>query len=191
MPYQLRSRLAPGTPPTEPDASIPKRVDLVPLEPLFLGIDPKTGLFSGDDDEVGSSTPPIVPALVPAGSGLSGQDYSLMSSPPDLYDIDSRCPPVDLSTPKWQAAWEAELACLPTPPPTANKVINVALASSRPGPDAQEDLEAYEEWCRNRQIGPNKGPKAESNNISSSEVLQQISLKLVRAGAFSENHQNQ
>lgn len=156
MPYQLRSRSAPGTPSTEPKASIPKRrriilhlqprdapvpeavlppslADPAPLEPLFLGIDPEMCSFSGDDDEVGSSTSPIVPALVPAGLGPSGQDYSPTSPPQDLYNVDSRRPPVDLSTPECQAAWEAELARSPTPPPTTNKVIDAVLASSRPG----------------------------------------------------------
>ena len=35
------------------------------------------------------------------------------------------------------------------------------------GPDAQEDLEAYEGWRRNCWIRPNKGPKAKSIEISS------------------------
>ncbi|SYW86130.1 uncharacterized protein UBRO2_05850 [Ustilago bromivora] len=157
MPYQLRSQSVSGAPPTKPDPSLPKHrriilwlkphdtsvpeVDLppspadpAPLEPLFLGLDPKMGSFSGDDDEIGSPNPTITPALEPAGSGPSGQDYSLTLPPQDLYDIDSRRPPLDLSTPKQQAAWEAELACSPTPPPTTNKVVDMPHESvTEPG----------------------------------------------------------
>ena len=46
------------------------------------------------------------------------------------------------------------------------------------GPDAQEDLEAYEEWRRNRRIGQNEG-------------LQQSSLSLVVKRLYNRSHPNQ
>ena len=58
------------------------------------------------------------------------------------------------------------------------------------GPDAQEDLEAYEEWRRNCQIRPNKGSKAKSIEIGSRGALQQILPELAQAGLYNKSHWN-
>ncbi|SAM61760.1 related to Mig1 protein [Ustilago bromivora] len=96
-------------------------VALALLEPLFLGMDDNTIV----------SSPPGSPPPVHVGTGLMGEDYSLASPPRDLYDVDVGCPPLDLTTPERQAVWEAELAHSPTPPPTADVVVDAVLASSR------------------------------------------------------------
>ncbi|SAM86290.1 uncharacterized protein UBRO_20336 [Ustilago bromivora] len=155
-PYQTRSPTAANTPPPEvaaapsrcrwivvwlhphevsaPEANPPASpvsalvadplaslVTLAPLEPLFLGM---------DDDTVVSS-PPGSPPPVHVEPGLMGEDYSLASPPHDLYDVDVRHPLLDLTTPERQAAWEAELAWTPTPPPTTDEIVDMVLASSR------------------------------------------------------------
>ncbi|UTT94498.1 hypothetical protein NDA17_006542 [Ustilago hordei] len=93
----------------------------LPLEPLFLGM---------DDDIIPS--PPAAPSLACNGPQLVGEDYSPASPPLDLYEVDARCPPRDLTMLEHQAAWEAELARTPTPPPTADEVVDTVLATSRP-----------------------------------------------------------
>ncbi|SOV04982.1 uncharacterized protein UDID_17818 [Ustilago sp. UG-2017a] len=94
-----------------------------PLEPLFLGMDDDTVALS----HPGSPPPSLgVPAQV-------GEDYSPVSPPPpNLYEVDTSRPPQELTTPKHQALWEAELARIPTPPPTVDKVVDAVLAASRP-----------------------------------------------------------
>ncbi|KAJ1027900.1 hypothetical protein NDA13_003363 [Ustilago tritici] len=143
MPYQLRSHAAASEPPADAGSSLPKRcrivvwlkprdppapvedpleaqVDPAPLEPLFLGLDDKTGSF-------GSPAPPV---LVRGSVGPLSQDYSPASPPHDQYNVNMHPPPWDLTTPEHQAAWEAELACSPPPPPTVDEVIDTVLASS-------------------------------------------------------------
>ncbi|SYW82988.1 uncharacterized protein UHO2_04905 [Ustilago hordei] len=94
-----------------------------PLEPLFLGMD--------DDIIVPSPLPsPFIAPIIP---NLVGNDYSPASPAIDLYEVDARLAAVDRTTPEWQATWEAELARSPTPPPTADEVIDVVLAVSRAG----------------------------------------------------------
>ncbi|SPC64892.1 related to Mig1 protein, induced during biotrophic phase [Ustilago sp. UG-2017b] len=93
----------------------------LPLEPLFLGM---------DDDTIVSDPPPS-PLLAHATSGLVGTDYSPASPVPNQYNLDARQPPQDPTTPECQAAWEAELARSPTPPPTADEIVDTVLASSR------------------------------------------------------------
>ncbi|SPC63745.1 uncharacterized protein UHOD_11318 [Ustilago sp. UG-2017b] len=123
-PYQTRSQAAANAPPPEasaPAADLPPSPDgPTPLELLFLGM---------DDDTVISSTPgsPLPTCVV---LGLMENDYSLASPPLDLYDMDVGHPLLDLMTPEHQAAWEAELACTPTPPPTTDEIVDAVLASS-------------------------------------------------------------
>lgn len=45
--------------------------------------------------------------------------------------MNTRCPLWDLMTPERQAAWDAELARSPTPPPTTDEVVDTLLALSR------------------------------------------------------------
>ncbi|SPC65518.1 uncharacterized protein UHOD_11085 [Ustilago sp. UG-2017b] len=94
-----------------------------PLEPLFLGM--------GDNTVIPSS--PVSPPLAHEETQLVGEDYSPASPLPDLYELDAWRPPWDLTTPECQAAWEAELARSPTPPPTANEVIDMVLDAPRLG----------------------------------------------------------
>ncbi|SPC66623.1 related to monocarboxylate permease [Ustilago sp. UG-2017b] len=153
MPYSLRSRAAAGDPPLEAGSSNAKRCKIIlrlqprntsvavgvpnssidayspvadpadtpagpaPLEPLFLGI---------DDNASGSIRTYLSPSPQRSVDN-PGPDFSLASPPLDLYDIDSQCP-LDLTTPECQAAWEAELARSPTPPPGADEFIDVTLA---------------------------------------------------------------
>ncbi|SAM86335.1 uncharacterized protein UBRO_20033 [Ustilago bromivora] len=145
MPYQLCSQAASGAPPSESDPSLLKRCKIIvrlkprdtsvpvvdppssladpaPLEPLFLGLDPETGSLLGCDDETGSPSPTIAPVLVHDGSGPSGQDYSPASPPQGLYNIDSRCPPLDLTTPEQQAAWRQSWLILQLLPPPLTRL---------------------------------------------------------------------
>ena len=155
QPYYTRSRASASTPPppprrrrivvrlrprdnsapaAEPPASpVPARlvdpldslaVPASPLEPLFLGV--------GDDTVVSGQSGSPPPALaVPA---RAGEDYSPASPPrPDLYEVDAHRPPRELTTPERQALWEAELARTPTPPPTANEVVDSILDAPRQG----------------------------------------------------------
>ncbi|SPC61022.1 uncharacterized protein UHOD_11214 [Ustilago sp. UG-2017b] len=110
-----REALAPATNPLA--TPVPPRVAnplaspvaLSPLEPLFLGM----------DDNVVVPSPLPSPLLASAASNL------------DLYDLDARQPPREPTTPERQAAWEAELALSPTPPPTADDIIDAVLAPPR------------------------------------------------------------
>ncbi|KAJ1034228.1 hypothetical protein NDA18_001093 [Ustilago nuda] len=94
----------------------------LPLEPLFLGM---------DDDVIPSPAPSPFLALVV--SGPMGNDFSLALPAIDLYEVDARPLAMDFSTPECQAAWEAELARTPTPPPAADEVINTVLLAPRAG----------------------------------------------------------
>ncbi|SYW80673.1 uncharacterized protein UHO2_05232 [Ustilago hordei] len=85
---------------------------------------------------------------------------------------------VDLMVTRLSCSSSMRSPLRPSPAPCGH-LFNMHETVSPCGPDAQEDLEAYEEWRRNRQIGPNKGPKAKSIKIGSREVLQQILLKLI------------
>ncbi|SOV02896.1 uncharacterized protein UDID_18065 [Ustilago sp. UG-2017a] len=129
-------RLSPcedSTPAVEPPVSpVPARVaDPLafpvalpsPLEPLFLGM--------GDNTVIPS--PLVSPPPAREETQLVGEDYSPASPLPNLYEVDAQHPPLDLMTPERQAAWEAELARSPTPPPMANKVIDAVLDAPRPG----------------------------------------------------------
>ncbi|CCF48181.1 hypothetical protein NDA11_004048 [Ustilago hordei] len=78
------------------------------------------------DDDVVIPSPPPSPFLVPPPAPM-GSDYSPASPPIDLYEVDARCPTLEMSTPECQAVWEAELAHSPTPPPTADEVIDSVL----------------------------------------------------------------
>ncbi|SAM76217.1 uncharacterized protein UBRO_20515 [Ustilago bromivora] len=118
MPYQLRSH--PKRDPSEPPAAP------APLEPLFLGMD--------DDYEAGSPSSITPSPVVRNEVDPPRQVLSPIPPPINMYDIDARQPPQDLSTPEHQAAWEAELARSPTPPPpppAADDVIDAILASTR------------------------------------------------------------
>ncbi|KAJ1044883.1 hypothetical protein NDA10_007831 [Ustilago hordei] len=120
------------TPPTEPPASpVPTHVanplaspvaPRSPLEPLFLGM----------DDDVVIPSPPPSPFLV-SPPALGGSDYSPASPEIDLYEVDTRHPAPEMSTPECQAAWEAELACSPTPPPATDDIIDAVLEVSCTG----------------------------------------------------------
>ncbi|SOV01588.1 uncharacterized protein UDID_18130 [Ustilago sp. UG-2017a] len=182
-PYQTRSRASASAPPppprrlpivvrlrprdnsapaAEPPASpVPARlvdpfaslaVPASPLEPLFLGM--------GDDTVVSrhSGSPP--PALtVPA---RAGEDYSPVSPPrPDFYEVDAHGPPRELTTPERQALWEAELTRTPTPPPTANEVVDSILDAPRQGTPIYrlevQPLTPPPRW-RNRQTPPPPPP---------------------------------
>ncbi|SYW74373.1 uncharacterized protein UHO2_01238 [Ustilago hordei] len=141
-PYCTQSKTAASAPPSEVAAAPPRchqimvwlqpphvanplasPVALSPLEPLFLGMD--------DDIIVPSPLPSPLPAHLEPNP--MGEDYSPASPPVDLYKVDVTCPPLDLTTPECQAAWEAELARSPTPPPTADEVIDAVLTASRAG----------------------------------------------------------
>ncbi|KAJ1041551.1 hypothetical protein NDA10_002170 [Ustilago hordei] len=92
------------------------------LEPLFLGM----------DDNAVIPSPPPSPFLIPPPA-LGGSDYSPASPEIDLYEVDARHPAPEMSTPEHQAAWEAELAHSPTPPPATDDIIDVVLEVSRTG----------------------------------------------------------
>ncbi|KAJ1584636.1 hypothetical protein NDA11_003839 [Ustilago hordei] len=114
-----------SVPPTSaPVADLPA-VPVVrsPLEPLFLGMD--------DNDVVPSPLPS--PYLVPVIPDPVGNDFSPTSPVVNLYEVDARHSAAEMTTPECQAAWEAELARSPTPPPTADEIVNVVLAASRAG----------------------------------------------------------
>ncbi|SOV06346.1 uncharacterized protein UDID_19632 [Ustilago sp. UG-2017a] len=96
-------------------------VALSPLEPLFLGM----------DDDVVIPSPLPSPLLAGAASNLVGTAYSPASPVLDLYNLDVRQSPREPTTPERQAAWEAELAHSPTPPPTVDNIIDVILAPPR------------------------------------------------------------
>ncbi|KAJ1019785.1 hypothetical protein NDA13_006010 [Ustilago tritici] len=105
-----------------PAANLPPSPDgPVPLEPLFLGMDNDTVVSSAPDSPLPTR---VVPSLVE-------NNYSPASPPLDLYDVDAEHPLLDLTAPEHQAAWEAELARTPTPPPTADEVVDAVLASSQ------------------------------------------------------------
>ncbi|KAJ1597576.1 hypothetical protein NDA14_004776 [Ustilago hordei] len=90
-----------------------------PLVPLFLGM----------DDDMVIQSPPGSPPPARVVPGLSGEDYSPASPPPhDLNEVGMSRPAQELTTPKRQAMWEAELARSPTPPPTADEIVNAILA---------------------------------------------------------------
>ncbi|KAJ1036039.1 hypothetical protein NDA18_000187 [Ustilago nuda] len=94
----------------------------LPLEPLFLGV----------DDDVALSPPPS-PFLAPGISNPMGNNFSPALPAIDLYEVDARPLAVDHPTPECQAAWEAELAQSPTPPPDADTVIDMVLLAPRAG----------------------------------------------------------
>ncbi|SYW75420.1 related to Mig1 protein, induced during biotrophic phase [Ustilago bromivora] len=143
-PYYTRLQAAAKVPPPEVAAAPSRRhriiVQLCPREALAPVADPPSSpvapvpqepLFLGMDDNPIISSPPPPPPLACVVSGLVGTDYSLASPAQDLYNVDTGCPPADLTTPECQAVWEAELARSPTPPPTADKVMDAILAPSR------------------------------------------------------------
>ncbi|CCF47889.1 hypothetical protein NDA10_006672 [Ustilago hordei] len=93
-----------------------------PLVPLFLGMDDNTVIQS----------PPGSPPPARVVPGPSGEDYSPASPPPhNLNEVGMSCPAWELTTPECQAMWEAELARSPTPPPTANEIVDAILAPPR------------------------------------------------------------
>ena len=55
------------------------------------------------------------------------------------------------------------------------------------GPNAQEDLEAYEEWRRNRQIGPNEDAKVESIEIGSKSGPTTDLARISTSGSLQRN----
>ncbi|KAJ1019614.1 hypothetical protein NDA18_006092 [Ustilago nuda] len=119
---------AAGADPSVPLASAhvadpsPAPVVRLPLEPLFLGMD--------DDVVIPSPLPsPFLAPVVPD----SGNDASPTFPTIDLYEVDTRRSAVEVTTPEQQAAWEAELARSPTPPPTADEVVDAVLAASKAG----------------------------------------------------------
>ncbi|SYW74705.1 uncharacterized protein UHO2_01571 [Ustilago hordei] len=116
-PHERSTSAAKSLPP--PPAADPLASPVVwsPLAPLFLGM---------DDDVITPSSLPS-PLLASAAPSLMGNDYSPASLEINLYEVDVRRPTVEVTTPEHQAAWEAELACSPTPPPTADEVIDVVL----------------------------------------------------------------
>ncbi|KAJ1575554.1 hypothetical protein NDA15_006026 [Ustilago hordei] len=157
-PYFTRSKTAAIAPPTEvattsshrrqvvlrlnphegpaPEANPPASSDLAqvadplappvahsPLEPLFLGM----------DDDIIVPSPLPSPFLAPVVPDPVGNDFSPTSPVVDLYEVDARRSAIEMTTPEHQAAWEAELARSPTPPPTADEVVDVVLAASRAG----------------------------------------------------------
>ncbi|KAJ1572995.1 hypothetical protein NDA14_004576 [Ustilago hordei] len=93
-----------------------------PLEPLFLGM----------DDDANIPTPLPSPFLAPIPNPM-GSDYSPASLEINMFEVDARHPMMELMTPEHQAAWEAELARSPTPPPTANEVIDMVLDTHQLG----------------------------------------------------------
>ncbi|KAJ1587804.1 hypothetical protein NDA11_003832 [Ustilago hordei] len=111
-------------PPPPPPAADPlaSPVARSPLEPLFLGM----------DDDIVVPSPLPSPFLASAAQSLMGNDYSLASPEIDLYEVDARCPAVEMMTPEHQAVWEAELARSATPPPMADKVIDAVLDAHHP-----------------------------------------------------------
>ncbi|KAJ1036293.1 hypothetical protein NDA18_000158 [Ustilago nuda] len=90
-----------------------------PLKPLFLGM---------DDDVIPSPLPSPFLAAPPLPMG---SDTLPISPAVNLYKVDVRHPGVEVTTPEHQAIWEAELAWLPTLPPTTNEVVDAVLAASR------------------------------------------------------------
>ncbi|KAJ1025568.1 hypothetical protein NDA18_003911 [Ustilago nuda] len=111
----VSSTLAPAAdPPVTP-------VVCSPLEPLFLGM----------DDDVVVPSPLPSPFLAPVVPDPMGNDVSPTSPAINLYEVDGRHSAVEVTTPEQQAAWEAELAWTPTPPPAADNVIDTVLASSQ------------------------------------------------------------
>ncbi|KAJ1584878.1 hypothetical protein NDA15_000434 [Ustilago hordei] len=90
-------------------------------------------LFSWGWMMTSSSPVPFPPPfLASAAQSLMGNDYSLASPEIDLYEVDARCPAVEMMTPEHQAVWEAELARSATPPPMADKVIDAVLDAHHP-----------------------------------------------------------
>ncbi|KAJ1035209.1 hypothetical protein NDA18_000805 [Ustilago nuda] len=92
-----------------------------PLEPLFLGMD--------DDVVIPSPLPSLF--LVPIVPNPMGNNISPTSPTINLYEVDARHSTVEVTTLEQQAAWEAELAQIPTLPPAADDVIDAVLASWR------------------------------------------------------------
>ncbi|KAJ1035036.1 hypothetical protein NDA18_000639 [Ustilago nuda] len=114
---------APLAPSTSAHAVEPSVAPVVrsPLEPLFLGM--------GDNAVTPSPLPS--PFLAPVVPDPVGNDLSPVSPAVDFYEVNARHPGVEVTTPEHQAAWEAELARSPTPPPTAKEVVDAVLAASR------------------------------------------------------------
>ncbi|KAJ1027899.1 hypothetical protein NDA13_003352 [Ustilago tritici] len=85
-----------------------------------------------DDNYEAGLPSPIAPSPVVCDDvGPPKQVPSPASPPIDMYNVDVRQPPQDLLTRERQAAWGAKLAHSPTPPPTADKVIDAILTSIR------------------------------------------------------------
>ncbi|CCF48167.1 hypothetical protein NDA11_001076 [Ustilago hordei] len=85
------------------------------------------------DDDIVIPSPLPSPYLVPVIPDPVGNDFSPTSPMVDLYEVNARCSAVEMTTPEGQAAWEVELARSPTPPPTADEIVDVVLAASRAG----------------------------------------------------------
>ncbi|KAJ1018415.1 hypothetical protein NDA18_006569 [Ustilago nuda] len=157
-PYQTRSKRTAATPPAEVVTTSSRRRRIVlqlhtqedpatgtdPLVPLDLaqGAKPPAApvvrsplepLFLGMDGDVAVPSPLPSPFLAPVIPSPVGNDYSPTSPMVNLYEVTTRCSPVEMTTPERQAAWEAELARSPTPPPMADEVVDAVLAASRAG----------------------------------------------------------
>ncbi|KAJ1035462.1 hypothetical protein NDA13_000875 [Ustilago tritici] len=161
-PCQTRPQAAANAPPPEVAAAPTKRCQIIvwlrpcdasapvadpppspvgpaALEPLFLGM---------DDDTVASSAPGS-PLPTRVASGLVEDDYSPTSPPRNLYNMDAGRPPLDLTTPECQAAWEVELARTPTPPPTVDAVLASSWAATPVYQLEVQPLMPPPHWCFN------------------------------------------
>ncbi|SYW81940.1 uncharacterized protein UHO2_00425 [Ustilago hordei] len=116
----------------EPTASSPLARLADPLASPVVPSSPLVPLFLGMDDDMVVQSPPGSPPPARVAPGLSGEDYSPASPPPhDLNKVGTSRPARELTTPEHQAMWEAELARSPTPPPTANEIVDAILAPPR------------------------------------------------------------
>ncbi|KAJ1030893.1 hypothetical protein NDA18_002122 [Ustilago nuda] len=126
-PYFTHSKTTADAPPAETVMTSPcpeppvAPVVCSPLEPLFLGMDGNAVIPS----------PLPSPFLAPVVPDPVENNCSPISPAINLYEVDARRPVVEVTTPERQAAWEAELARSPTPPPTADEVVDAVLAASR------------------------------------------------------------
>ncbi|KAJ1587262.1 hypothetical protein NDA12_001001 [Ustilago hordei] len=113
----------------EPTASSPPAWLANPLVSLVVPSSPLVPLFLGMDDDTVVQSPPGSPPPARVAPGPLGEDYSLASPPPhNLNEVGMSRPAQELTTPERQAMWDAELACSPTPPPTADEIVDTILA---------------------------------------------------------------
>ncbi|KAJ1035139.1 hypothetical protein NDA18_000736 [Ustilago nuda] len=131
--HRIVARLHPredsGPTPETPLSPVPARVADPLASPVALR-SPLEPLFLGTDDDIIPPSPLSSPFLAPTPY-LVGIDRPPISLEIDLYEVDAGHPTLEVSTLERQAAWEAELARSPTPPPATDDIIDAVLQVSR------------------------------------------------------------